>query len=182
MKNAKMRIQKQLIELMKSQSIHTIKVNNLTNSLGIGRSTFYLYYNSIFSVLQDIEDEFFDELQTIATTFWSYPPNSHYLNEPHPIILKVMIFLKSKKDIGKVLWGPYGDHTFRIRCRKMIKNAFYPKHIFPPSENNSNTIYEAAFVIGGHLELVNCWMDNDCSLPPEELTLLIYKLMYSNYK
>jgi ACT domain-containing protein len=67
MKNAKMQIQSYLLEKMKNQDIHTIKVKELVDCLHISRSTFYLYYASIFAVLQDIEDIFlkgFNQLQT----------------------------------------------------------------------------------------------------------------------
>lgn len=181
MKNAKIQIQKQLIEKMKTECIHTIKVKHLVDSLCISRSTFYLYYDSVFSVLQDIEDLFFYELQAIANTFWSYPPNIHYLTEPHPVILKAMTYLNNQKEVAKVLWGPYGDQTYRIRCRKMIQHAFFPKHIFATSEK-PDTIYNISFMVGGHLELINCWIDNDCSFNIKDLTLLIYKLMYGDYK
>lgn len=181
MKNAKKHIQNQLLEKMKQQNIHTIKVSHLVDSINLSRSTFYLYYDSVFSVLQDIEDTFFDGLESIANNFWSYPPNNHYLNEPHPIILKAMYYLRDYKEIAKVLWGPYGDQLFKVRCRKMIRHAFFPKHIFKTFEK-PDTIYNIAFMIGGHLELVNCWIDNDCSYDVEEITLLIYKLMYGEYK
>ena len=181
MKNAKKQIQQQLLEKMKVQDIHTIKVNHLVKSINISRSTFYLYYDSVFTVLQDIEDTFFNELKSIANNFWSYPPNNHYLTDPHPIILKVMIYLRDYKEISKILWGPYGDQTFKIRCRKMIKQAFFPEHIFQTSQN-PDIIYNIVFMTGGHLELVTYWINNDCSYDIKKLTLLIYKLMYEEYR
>lgn len=181
MKNVKHQIQYQLLQFLKSQDIHTIKVKQLVDSLNIGRSTFYLYYDSVFSVLQDIEDTFFEGLQTIANLFWSYPPNSHYLKEPHPIILKAMVYLKDNQETAKILWGPYGDQIFKIRCQKMVTHAFYPKHIFS-SQTDEDMIYHSAFMVGGHLELVNCWINRDCDYPVESVTLLIYRLMYGVYK
>ena len=77
-----------------------------------------------------------------------------------------MLYLRDHKEIPKVLWGPHGDQTFRIQCRKMIRNAFYPEHIF--STNREKDLYNIAFKTGGHLELVNCWIDHDCSLSPEK--------------
>lgn len=181
MKNTKKQIQNQLLELLTIQDIHTIKVTQLTDALEISRSTFYLYYDSVFSVLQDIEDTFFEGLQSIAVMFWSYPPNSHYLREPHPIILRAMQYLQSHLEITRILWGPYGDQSFRIRCRKMIKQAFYPKHIFTPSAAD-DSLYYTAFMVGGHLELVNCWVETNCVYDAGDLTLLIYRLMYGNYR
>jgi AcrR family transcriptional regulator len=63
MQNTKYKIQAQLLSMMENSDLHTIKVNKLTNALGIGRGTFYMYYDSIYEVLQEIEDKFFAGLE-----------------------------------------------------------------------------------------------------------------------
>lgn len=181
MKNAKALIQKSLIQKMRTQDIHTIKVSQLVNSLHISRSTFYLYYDSVFAVLQDIEDLFFEQLKEIACNFWSYPPNKRYLTEPHPCIQKAITLLHDNKEIAKILWGPYGDPVFKTRCKKMIRQSFFPNHIYNPEES-AKTALSVAYMTGGHLELINYWIDTDCSYDTQELTLLIYRLMFSEYK
>lgn len=181
MKEAKLQIQRQLLKEMKTRNIYNIKVKHIVDALHISRSTFYLYYDSVFAVLQNLEDHYFIGLQDIAITFWSYPPDSKYLSEPHPIILKVMTYLRENKELSKVLWGPHGDLMFKTRCRKMIRHAFFPEQIFS-SNQKENFKYAIAFMIGGHLELVNSWIDDDCSYNAEDLTLLVYRLMYGDYK
>lgn len=179
MHTKKFLIQQQLIHEMQSKDIHEIKVKQLVDTLHISRSTFYMYYDSIFDVLQDIEDSFATNVQNISVSFWAYPPNSHYLKEPHPIILKALQCIKDHKELAKVLWGPHGDPSFKIKCRKMIRHAFFPKHLVETSKND-DSLYQTAFMTGGHLELVNCWIDNDCCYDIEKLTILVYTLMYAN--
>jgi hypothetical protein len=181
MKNTKDLIQKAVIQNMKIQDIHSIKVCQLVNTLNISRSTFYLYYDSVFDVLQDIEDTFFENLQALANNFWSYPPNIRYLQEPHPIIQKTMTFLRDNMETPKVLWGPYGDPLFKSKCKKMIRKAFFPSHIYELLDSDETTL-SVAYMTGGHLELINHWIENDCSYDLEKLSLLIYRLMFSEYK
>ena len=181
MKNANIPIQEQLIHEMRTQDIHTIKVKQITDALNISRSTFYLYYNSVFEVLDVIEDTLITNIENISKLFWSYPPNEHYLRTAHPVILKTLEYVKENKEYSKVLWGPYGDPGFKIKCRRLIRNAFFPPHLIETSPGN-DSLYEIAFLTGGHLELVNCWIQMDCQYDIEKLTLLVYRLMYSDYK
>jgi hypothetical protein len=91
-----------------------------------------------------------------------------------------MLYIRDHKEIARVLWESHGDHMFKIRCHKMIEHAFFPKQIFQESEKQ-DTLYHIAFMTGGHMALVNCWINHDCSYDIEELTLLIYKLMYGEF-
>ena len=94
MKNAKKLIRKQVLEALKTTDIHNVQVKAITDAIGISRSTFYIYYDSAYSVLQDIEDEFFNGLQAANASFWYYPLKKEYMTEPHPILLNVLRYLK----------------------------------------------------------------------------------------
>ncbi|HHT55978.1 MAG: TetR/AcrR family transcriptional regulator [Thermoanaerobacteraceae bacterium] len=180
MNSTKKQIQNKVLELMKTQTIDSIKVKTIVDSLKISRSTFYLYYDSVFSVLQDIEDTFFDELQDIAILFWSFPPNKCYFTQPHPVIHKALTHLYNHQEISSVLWGPYGDKVFQLRCKKMIMQSFYPSHIFAPSCSEEE-YFIISFMVGGHLEMINRWLSEGCIYPIEDLVLLTYRLMFGNY-
>ena len=51
-----------LIALMEEKPLDKIKVTELTQRAGISRSTFYSYYDSVYDVLQDIEDDFLSHI------------------------------------------------------------------------------------------------------------------------
>ena len=97
MKNAKQRIRKQVLEALKTTDIHSIQVKAITDAIGISRSTFYIYYDSAYSVLQDIEDEFFDGLEKVNAPFWRYPLKEEYMTQPHPVLLDVMRYLRENR-------------------------------------------------------------------------------------
>ncbi len=181
MRNAKTQIQNIVIKQLKTQDINTIKVKMIVDALKISRSTFYLYYDSVFAVLQDIEDSYFDNLKNIADMFWSYPPNKSYLTQPHPIIHQVLTYLYNHQDISMVLWGPHGDEMFKLRCKKMIMQSFYPPHIYAPSHTEEE-YFIVTFMVGGHLEMINRWLNEGCIYPLEDMVLLTYRLMFGNYK
>ena len=179
MKNAKKRIRQQVLEALKTTDIHNVQVKAITDALGISRSTFYIYYDSAYSVLQDIEDEFFSGLQAANATFWYYPLKKEYMQEPHPILLNILKYLKENRDVSNTLQGPYGEVMFQIRCRKCLQQSLFPeplmKAYFP-----EDTELNVSYLMGGHLEILQNWMRNDCPIPEEELTVKLYRLMFGS--
>lgn len=179
MKNAKKLIRKQVLEALKTTDIHNIQVKAITDAIGISRSTFYIYYDSAYSVLQDIEDEFFNGLQAANASFWYYPLKKEYLTEPHPILLNVLKYLKEHREVSNTLRGPYGEVMFQIRCRKCLQQSLCPEplmKVYYPEDTDLHVSY----LMGGHVEILQNWMSSDCPIPEEELTVKLYRLMFSD--
>lgn len=179
MTNAKLQIQAKLLEMLKTRDIHDIKVKTLTEDLHISRSTFYVYYDSVYGVLQEMEDTFFNELQSIAAPFWQYPLDRKYIEEPHPIILRVLEFLDMNRALSFVLWGPHGDPIFQTRCKKMIRNNFFPDQI-AKSLYPDNTWLIVSYKVGGHLETLSYWWYKEQDILPQEMATKSYQLLFGD--
>lgn len=179
MSNAKARIQAQLLEMLKSQDLHSIKVKALTESLHIGRSTFYLYYDSVYSVLQDIEDDYFSILDSITSQFWKYPLDQKYMGEPHPIMLKTLEFLESHRELSLVLWGPHGDPIYQTRCKKMFQKNIFPdqisRELYP-----ENTWLTVSYKSGGYLEALSYWRSKATAISIREMAVKSYQLLFGD--
>ncbi len=179
MKNAKKMIQKQVLEALKTTDIHSIQVKAITDSIGISRSTFYIYYDSAYSVLQDIEDEYFKGLQEVNATFWYYPLKQEYMSEPHPVLLNILRYLQEYKDISNTLRGPYGEIMFQQRCRKSLQQSLCPDalmKVYYPED----TDLHIAYIMGGHIEVLQSWLNENCPRPAEEIAVKLYRLMFSD--
>ena len=179
MKNAKKLIQKQVLEALKTMDIHNVQVKAITDAIGISRSTFYIYYDSAYSVLQDIEDEYFKGLQAANATFWYYPLKQEYMAEPHPILLNVLRFLQEHREISNILRGPYGEVMFQLRCRKVLQQSLCPEplmKVYYPEDTDLHISY----IMGGHIEVLQTWLSDNCPIPAEEIAVKLYRLMFGN--
>jgi AcrR family transcriptional regulator len=179
MPDVQYRIRKYIIDQLEFTGIHNIKVKHLTDDLNISRSTFYTYYDSTFAALQDVEDDFFEDLLALVRGFWSLPLDRKYFKTPHPYLLKGFRFLSENRRVPAILWGPYGDMRFQYKCKKNIEEVFFPPEIakaFYPINTNFHTHY----AVGGLLDIINHWVQNDCPLSAEELAMLAYKKMFSD--
>ncbi len=178
MRNAKAQIRKQVLETLKSTHIHNVQVKAITDALGISRSTFYLYYDSAYAVLQDIEDEFFDGLEKANAPFWRYPLKQEYMNQPHPVLLTVLRYLRENREVSNVLRGPFGEPMFQVRSKKCLQESLCPvplMRVYYPED----TELHISYLICGHIGVVNEWMLADCPIPDEEFAVKLYRLMFS---
>jgi AcrR family transcriptional regulator len=182
MQNTKQKIQTQLSSMMESSDLHTIKVNRLTDALGIGRGTFYMYYDSIYSVLQEIEDKFFDELsKKTRSTFYRHPLNNRYNHEPHPAILHAFCFLQQHSYLCRVLWGPHGCLSFQTRCKKIVRDEFFPIFMSGVLQHDLSDDYlelKIKSFVTGHCELVTQWLLCHNNLAAEKVAILAYQMMF----
>lgn len=176
----KMKIKEKLLEFMKSKSIDQIKVIDITTSLNINRGTFYLYYDSIYEPLQEIEDSFFDGFRRINKDFINYPLDDKYYYFPHPKIVETLEYLRLHSEISKVLYGPYGEVSFQNRCSKLVSEFFYGKAVSEHLLSDDNLI--ESFLIGGLRELTVSWINSGMQLDNERFSIMIYRLMFGFFK
>ena len=92
-------------------------------------------------------------------------------------MLNVMKLLHENRRLSTILWGPHGDPVFQAHCKRMIRNQLFPapmaKAFFP-----RDTELVVTYKVGGHLDCISYWMQNENSYTPEEMALKQYRLMY----
>ena len=54
-----------LIELMQHKQVKDITVRELADLVDVNRGTFYLYYRDIFDLLEQLEEELFEQLNAV---------------------------------------------------------------------------------------------------------------------
>ena len=124
----------ELIEMMETTPYSDISVTELVRRANISRSAFYIYFDSLDSVLQKIESDFdagfIDEnLITLNSLI-----NNGTCEEFTPTILKSFEYLRNHLRIYRVLAGKNGDPSFESNavhrvCRitqNLLKNS--PRH------------------------------------------------------
>ena len=99
-----------LLDLMEEQSFFSIKATAFIAYAGISRSTFYFYFDSLYDVLQMIEDEFMEGLlpeSEIVETARAKQPTKLGAS----FISKVDYIERHKRTI-RILTGENGDPSF----------------------------------------------------------------------
>lgn len=177
----KKRIQNEVITLMASKRFDQIKVTEITNGLGIGRSTFYMYYDSTYAVIQDIEDTFFEQLNGFIDTR-KVPFHDKYFEYPCPMILDALrMFDENRRLLATFLDERNGDPSFRYKARAVIKKHFYDNAVRDQYIKAPDALTEA-YLVGGHFEMMVYSMTHGLEQSYEDAAVKIYTLMYRPFR
>lgn len=106
-----------LARLMKKKNIGQITVKELVDDVDINRSTFYLHYSDIPSLLKEIEDDMIEEIERAILEH----PIKIEKDTTYLFIEDLFRVLSDNREIGCALLGPYGDITFIRRIEKFLE-------------------------------------------------------------
>ena len=84
--------------------------------MDINRSTFYLHYSDIPSLLKEIEDDMIEEIERAILEH----PIKIEKDTTYLFIEDLFRVLSDNREIGCALLGPYGDITFIRRIEKFF--------------------------------------------------------------
>lgn len=162
-----------LTKLMKEKSIKKISVRELSDLVEINRGTFYLHYKDIFDLVEQIENELFEEFESIIN---QYSANSHN-SSPYPIFVDCCRFLENNKDICSALLGSNGDIDFSMKLKKFMAERCFEEftrynqtQAFKEEYNYIYSYFEA-----GAVGIVRYWLTDtsDTRKTPEDVALML---------
>ena len=161
-------IREALLSLMQEKPLAKIKVTEITAAAGISRSTFYTYYDSIYSIMQEIEDDFI----------------SHFANEAEvdihndqALMRENFSYIRDHIDTFDLLMSGNGDPYFTVRLQNRLKRVFYQiaeRHHCTLSETQIAMICE--FSRAGKLQVIRWWHDHKDEVSVKEILDILMKL------
>ena len=180
-RNAKTAIRETVLDLLDVQELATIKVTQVAERAQINRVTFYRHYDSIYDVVQEIEDEFIDGFSSIARQFMMVPLDDRYFNQPHPLQLACVRYIGENRSLVLTLFGPYGDGHFRYRCEGLIRNYLVQKAIDERYLHIRDELSQE-YMASGTMGCMVAWLCRGCKPDAEEFTMMLYRNLFSKAK
>ena len=162
-----------LARLMQEKGISQITVKELVEEADINRSTFYLHYSDISSLLQEIESEMIEEIKRAI--------------QEHPIALSeqatfyfiedIYKVLARNREIGSALIGTNGEVCFIQKIQHIIEENSREllEEMFQGSEKDLKYFY--SFSLNGCFGLVKTWLLEGEEMAPEFIARLTYQLI-----
>lgn len=106
-----------LTELLREKSIKKITVRELSERIDINRGTFYLHYKDIYDLVDQIENELFEEFEGILESYCI----ADLKTRPHKVFSDMCTFLYENREICAALLGDNGDINFILNLRKFLR-------------------------------------------------------------
>ena len=157
----KMMITNAMTDLLKEKPIQNITVKELCERAEINRATFYLHYENIYHLLEQMEnyilihlDKLLQENTVISRDIKAVGPNA--------FISSLVIFFEKNKELCSILLGEYGDPKFVSKVIEISREKSVREYqkLYPQATSMQVDIF-FTFIANGFLGLLKYWLNND---------------------
>ncbi|MDM5332146.1 TetR/AcrR family transcriptional regulator C-terminal domain-containing protein [Ureibacillus composti] len=175
-RKTKQLIQKSFMGILESKPFESITIGDITKTAQINRGTFYLHYQDKFDLLDQIEQQLFEDLgQHIDELQSRYSSTQTFEKEQEQLAATLFSFIEIHAPMLKIFLSDHGRAGFHIR----FKNAVSTKVRFNLEKNESFTAnlkvpmeYFLSFITSAFLGLIEQWVQNGLDKTPQEMTAL----------
>ncbi len=168
-----------LTTLMEQKSLKDISVRELAETVDINRGTFYLHYKDIFDMLEQVEQELFEEFHEIMEKY----PLDQLKGSPLLILMDLFQFLYDNASLCKVLLGKNGDIAFVEKLKGIVKNHCLNAWTQLFNASNVNTFeYFHSFIVSGIIGLFQKWLENGMVDTPQQMAKLSEQMIMQGMK
>jgi AcrR family transcriptional regulator len=175
----KRQLRQGLTELLEEKSVKDITVRELSDLVDINRGTFYLHYKDIFDMVEQIENEMFENFRRALDEY----PVEVLKGKPLPMLMNIFRFVKANSDMCRVLLSKHGDISFVDRLKKLVKERCLNDWMEVFNVNKSqNFEYCYSFIVSGCIGLLQSWLEAGFKESPEQMAHLTEQIIMTGIK
>lgn len=159
-----------LMEMLIIEDIRKISISSICEKADVNRSTFYKYYSSQYDLLKDAETDIIEFIKHGVADIDTYSGLDYITN--------IITVIKNNKPLSNLLTNDNFGNDFKRRI-------FDVPIIIEKLRSNINGysdeefVYIQEFILSGMYSILKRWIDNDFPETPEEIALLIQKILLS---
>lgn len=167
-----------LAVLTQKKSIKEITVKELVEEVDINRSTFYLHYTDIYSMVSELEHELLTEFKHAIDL---YPPTSSE-EEMCRFFEHIYNILSDNREICIALVSENGDISFIRQVEDFVAERI--KKIFESGmvKNVYDVRYVFDFCISGGMGLFKHWLTDENALEPAHMAKITTDMVVGTLK
>lgn len=169
-RRTKQLIKQSFIELMHEKPFNEIKIKDIAEKADLNRGTFYLHYVDIYELLNSIENEIFETLETLLLAYHSNTLQISCFD----LLKEVFSYIETNRDLFEVLLTSEVQEKFLTKLQNMIKTlglelmqTTYKDTSLP------HYSYFLSFVLNGVLGVTEQWFKNGMDLSSIEMATMI---------
>lgn len=164
------------IELLSEKKLNEITIKELCEKADINRGTFYLHYEDIYDLKNQIEtdlcDELINQIQPITNA------NMKELDS-YQLFYQLFTYTKKNETLFRALLGDNGDISFLTDLRILFKEYYLsPVLKGQPINFTQNMEYAYDFISSGFTGLVAKWLEEGTPYSVDEMAKLTSKLAF----
>mgnify|MGYP000005551141 FL=1 len=178
-RKTKKQLRQSLTMLLQEKSVKDITVRELSDLADINRGTFYLHYKDIYDMVEQIEQEMFNEFFEVLSKY----PYKVFNDKPLPMLIDVFRFVAKNADMCKVLLSKNGDIAFLNRLIGVVKERCLNDWIeMYNAKGTTHFEYFYSFIVSGCIGLLQNWLENGMKESPEQMAALAEQMIVRGIK
>lgn len=182
----KQKFKEAFFDLYATRKIETITIKEISDIAGYNRGTFYLYYKSIYDLLQQTEKELLDDFTKevelhIKMYLGEINENSKQLYE------NIETKMHKNHKYMSILNGENGDPRFKFRMKQIIKDIYRKNN--PTFDNPAINIkldYLLEYIVEANISIIQYWNANKNKnlphIPLEEVLEIVDYVSNNGFK
>lgn len=173
-------IQDSFMKILEKKAFESITIANITEYAKINRGTFYLHYQDKYDLLDQIENQLFEDIGNHIDELQQHYSAGNFEGQQEYLAAALFSSIEMQAPLLKIFLGDRGRAGFHLRFR----NAFTEKVRFNLEKNplyseRSNMPFEyfLSFITSAFLGLIEQWVQNGLDKTPEEMTDLYQRII-----
>ncbi|MGA3675387.1 TetR/AcrR family transcriptional regulator [Lysinibacillus agricola] len=174
-------IKNALIIQIEEVGFERVTVKNLASTANINRGTFYLHYKDKFEVMEDLQQELLDELESYVKHV--QPLEAFHIlktGQLYQPFVEVITCIKEHATAFRVILGEQGSPAFSKRMKEVFSNQILDRLSVIGEELQDSEFrqYLKAFLASAILGVIQEWLDRgDEDVSVEELATIHSRLL-----
>ena len=164
-----------LLEMIETKPFQKIKVTEFVEFCGISRSSFYLYFDSIYAAVQKIEDDFIDGL-TNEEDMSGNDLKSSRKTAVNPATLKKAEYISNNIKVIKALTGPNGDPSFIARVSNRTWRIFKKRYENDTFHTETEKKEICEYMCGGQVNLFHWYVNHQEETSVYEFAIMLDRI------
>lgn len=177
------KIQQAFIILVERDGFNNINVSDIAKQAGINRGTFYLHYLDKFDLLDKLELTILQDLRDILVEEFTKPKEASSREIlPYDGFLHLARYFQGERELIRTLLNEKSSSTLLQKIKKLHIDVLTQALKDIPVEISFNPdvpqCYAMEIISGVVISVMRCWIIENRSESPEELSDIIDKIRY----
>ena len=163
------------IALLLEKNLNEITVKELCEKADINRGTFYLHYQDIYDLKQQLENDIHKQLNDIMDSL----PDTLNTDNTQKMFLYLFAFFENNRQLLKAFLGPNGDISFQKKTQTLFRERYLNILLRDTKVGNiTNIDYSYNFIASGFTALIETWLNEETPPSLEEMAKLTNKIVF----
>lgn len=170
------KLKQAFIELYKTKPVDCISVKEITTLAGLNRGTFYIYYQNVHDLLNEIEYELISDMKKLTESL----PYKIITNDPDStakLIAPLFAYIKEKQPYFTALLGEYSLPSFRSNFISLMKTNISKKFKIEGKNFGTTEDYILEYFASANIGIITYWIESGMKISSQEILTLLGKLL-----